>query len=177
MKKTWDRGKKRLTPAEKIEAQNWQRTRVKIINMITRKPEIQKICCICGKEGKTLHNRKDPYFITFICDECKKDPNNLIIAEESRFDIRDRIDKAGTSVNNYSDEQIIRIITSYMNSIMSLGEFCEQENISRYQFNQVLDRYQKLCPSHNIRQLTHNHFRRIQKERAKQIADQKKLMK
>ena len=59
--KTWDRGKKRLTEKEKEASIKWQHERVKIANLIARKPEIQKICCICGKEGKILHNRKNPY--------------------------------------------------------------------------------------------------------------------
>ena len=47
--KTWDRGKKRLTEKEKEASIKWQHERVKIANLIAIKPEIQKICCICGK--------------------------------------------------------------------------------------------------------------------------------
>ena len=91
--KTWDRGKKRLTEKEKEASIKWQHERVKIANLIARKPEIQKICCICGKEGKILHNRENPYYITFICDECKKDPKNINKAEKTRFDVREKLDK------------------------------------------------------------------------------------
>ena len=151
MKKTWDRGKKKLTPLEKIESQNWQRTRVKIINMIARKPEIQKICCICGKEGKTLHNRKNPYYITFICDKCKKDSNNLIIAEESRFDVRDRLDKYSSNIMNYNEKQIISIIENFIGKGLTIGEYCEQEEISRFKLNKILDKYCQITLNYQIK--------------------------
>ncbi len=137
--KTWDRGKKRLTPTERVEAQKWQKTRVGIINLIARHPEIEKICCICGKEGKTLHNRENPYFITFICDKCRKNKDNLLIAEKSRKDIRKRLNDV--SVINFNNDKIIKLVEQFMNSELTLGEFCEQECISRYQFNKVIERY------------------------------------
>ena len=72
------RGRKPLTKKQKQESAEWQKIRVKVANMVARKSEINKKCCICGKEGKILHNKQDPYYIAFICDECKKDANNLL---------------------------------------------------------------------------------------------------
>lgn len=75
--KTWDRGKKRLTEKEKEASIKWQHERVKIANLIARKPEIQKICCICGKEGKILHNRENPYNVIILCNNCRQDPESI----------------------------------------------------------------------------------------------------
>ena len=55
-KKTWSRGRKKSSPEHRKKMQEWQNTRVKIINLVARKPEIEKKCCICGKPGKILHN-------------------------------------------------------------------------------------------------------------------------
>ena len=46
------RGRKQATQEHKKEMQEWQNTRVKIINLVARKPEIEKTCCICGNPGK-----------------------------------------------------------------------------------------------------------------------------
>ncbi len=50
-KQTWIRGRKKSSPEHQREMQEWQKTRVKIINLVARKTEIEKKCCICGKPG------------------------------------------------------------------------------------------------------------------------------
>ena len=173
--KTWNRGKKRLTETEKKNAIKWQNERVRIANLVARKPEIQKVCCICGKEGKILHNRKDPYYITFICDECKKDPNNLIVAEESRFDLRLKLDKSNLCIHTLNDEQIIRLVMGYMNedNIISIGDYCNKMQISRHQFNQIIKRYKELFPNQQIDTLIKSRTRKIQSEKLKKIHEDK----
>ena len=47
--KTWNRGKKKLTPEQKIKAEKFQKERVKITNMVRRRPLIEKTCRLCGK--------------------------------------------------------------------------------------------------------------------------------
>lgn len=168
------RGNK-ATPEERKIAMQWQNERVKIANLIARKPEIPKICCICGKEGKILHNRKDPYYITFICDECKKEPNNLIIAEESRFDLREKLEKSNLCVTNFTKEQVIRIIVGYMNDIISLGDYCDKIGISRHQFRQLVQRYKTLFPKQDIEQLIKNRTKKVQSEKLKKIAEERVL--
>lgn len=163
---------------EKVAAspvKDWQQERVKIANLVSRKPEIKKICCICGQPGKILHNRYDPYYITFICDECKKDPNNLAIAQETRFDVRDKLEKSKLAVKNFTDQQIVRYITSFMNDIISIGDYCEKEGISRHQFNQIIQRYKSLFPKQNIEQLINNHSKKIQSEKIRKIVEKKSI--
>ena len=147
--KTWERGKKKLTAEEQIKAHEWQKTRVGIINLIARHPEIKKVCCICGNEGKTLHNRKNPYYITFICDKCKKDNDNLLIAEKSRKDIREYL--IDISVINFSNDKIIELVEQFINSDLTLGEYCEKQNISRFQFNKVIEKYEKIKFDYHIK--------------------------
>lgn len=169
------RGNK-ATPEERKAAMQWQNERVKIANLIARKPEIPKVCCICGKEGKILHNRKDPYYITFICDECKKDPENLVIAEESRFDLRTKLDKSNLCINNFLDEQIVRIVVGFMNDTVSLGDYCNNIGISRHQFGQVVERYKRLFPKQPIESLIKGRVKRVQSEKLKRIAEEKALI-
>lgn len=138
---------------KRLDYEQWNKIRVKIRNFVARKPEINKNCCICGKPGKILHNRQDPYYISFICDECRRVPENLQLAVERRFDIRTKMDKTKLSVHNFTDEMIIRIIVGYMNSNKSIGDYCNEVGISRYQFNQLQDYYDKLFPTQNIKQL------------------------
>lgn len=170
--KNWKRGRKPLSPDKKQESLNWQKERVKIANLVARKPEIEKVCCICGKPGNILHNRQDPYYITFICDECKKDPNNLIIAEESRFDLRTKLDKTNLCIKNYTKEEIIRIVVGYMNDTISIGDYCDKLNMTRYQFSQLISYYDKIFPKQNIRQLVTNRSNKIQKQKCVKRVEQ-----
>lgn len=124
--------------------------RIKIINLIARKSEIKKICCICGRKGKNLHNKKNPYYITFICDKCRQEPNNLIIAKATRFDVRTRLDKKHLSVHLFSKKDIKNIIENYLTKKVSIGEYCESIGITRYQFNQIMQKYNKLHSKKNL---------------------------
>ena len=162
--KTWGRGKKRLTEKEKEASIKWQHERVKIANLIARKPEIKKICCICGKEGKILHNRENPYYITFICDECKKDSENINKAEKTRFDVREKLDKANLCVSNFSDTEINQLVNGYINNQESIEKYCEKNNISRHQFNQIIDRYKKLFPPKDISTEVKEYFKLTQRK-------------
>ncbi len=166
-KQTWIRGRKKSSPEHQREMQEWQKTRVKIINLVARKTEIEKKCCICGKPGKIIHNKKDPYYITFLCDECKKDKQNRIIAEESRFDLRTKLNINNIYTSNFSDEEIVRFVLGYMNDKISIGEYCENMNITRYKFDQLINRYKELFPKQNIRKLIKEHSRKIQNENMK----------
>lgn len=176
--KTWDRGRKKATPEQKEASMKWQNERVRIANLIARKPEIQKVCCICGKEGKILHNKKDPYYITFICDECKKEPNNLIIAEESRFDLRTKLDKANLCIHTLSNEQITRIVLGYMNenNITSIGEYCKEIKISRHQFNQIIKRYCELFPNQRINERIKSKTKKVKSEQFKKLYEDRTLI-
>lgn len=153
--KVWSRGKKKLTPEQLKKAKDLQKTRVKITNLVARRPEINKSCVICGKPGHILHNKQNPYFISFICDECSKDSNNIRVAESKRFDLRDRINKYNTSVSNFSDKDIKNIIEGYLKitNILSISEYCSKLHISRHQFNLCIDKYSDLTNKNNIHAL------------------------
>lgn len=170
-------GRRRLNEQQRKQAEDWQRTRVKIINLVARKKEIEKICCICGKEGKILHNKKNPYFITFICDECKKDPQNIEKAEELRFDLRDKLNKDNLCIHNFSDYQIKEIIKDYLKDYCSIGKYCEKLNISRYQFNILLQKYNALYPKENIKQRVKARSKKVQSERLKKSNKERRFLK
>ena len=61
-----------------------KKERIRIANMVKRKPELKKVCCICGNSAEILHNKKNPYFISFICSNCRMDINKLKIAESKK---------------------------------------------------------------------------------------------
>ena len=123
--------RKRLSNAEKQKVEQWHKTRVKVINFVARKPEIEKVCCICGKPGKILHNRENPYCISFICDECKKNPENIKIAESKRIDIRGIIDKDSLSINNFLKTDIITLNSQETALNLNNGEYSEENRIAK----------------------------------------------
>lgn len=169
--------RKRLSDNEKLKAEQWHKTRVKVINFVARKSEIEKVCCICGKPGKILHNKENPYCISFICDDCKKDPTNIKIAESKRFDVREKINKSSLSVNNFTEKDIITIVNNYLNNICTLGKYCDDVGISRYQFNEMLNKYEEYYPTSNIKQRVKNRSKIIKNEKLKKIAEQKSISK
>lgn len=123
-----------------------QKERVRIANLVARKPELQKVCCICGKPANILHNVQNPYYITFICNDCRKNPKYLQKAEKYRFDIRTQMDKTSLSVVNFTDKMITEIVENYLLTDLSIEDYCQQIQISRYQFNKLLDMYLELYP-------------------------------
>lgn len=167
------RGRKRLTEEQKVAYLKWQNERVKIANLIARKANIAKTCCICNKPGKILHNRQDPYYIAFICDECKKIPANLEYAEENRFDLRTILDRNNLGTVHFSDEEITRFVIGYMNENLSLGDYCNEHKISRYQFNQFINKYNQIFPEQNIKTLIKTHSKKIQGEHIKKLNSSK----
>ena len=137
--------------------------RIKIANLVARKPEIDSSCCICGKKGVILHNDENSYDIAFICWDCRKNPENIEIAKQYRVDIRTLLDKTNLHVDHFTDQQITELVVKYMNNIQSVGQFCEQEQISRHQFNKVVERYDKLYPNQKIRKLMKNRTKKVRK--------------
>lgn len=173
--KTWKRGRKKATPEQKQASIEWQNQRVKIANMVRRKPEIKKVCAVCGKPGHICHNRQDPYYITFICNECEKDPSKVMIAEEKRFDIRTKLNKTYLSSHNFTDEEVVRIVVGYMNDIVSVGDYCVKIGISRHQFNELVKRYKILFPKQPITKFIKKHSDKIQSELLTKITENKSL--
>ena len=171
------RGRKALSPKEKQESNNRQLQRIRIDNMIRRNTNIENICCICGKKGNVLHNWSDPYIITLICLECRKNPNNVKKALEKSFDIRTKIkDGKLTRISTISNEEVNKMINEYKksNQTLSIGDYCKEIGISRYKFNVVLDRYQQLHPNIDIKELIKNKSRRIQKHKLEKIKEKLK---
>ena len=179
-KKTWARGKKPLTPEQKIKSKEWNKSRVKIANMVARKKEIDKSCCICGKPGNILHNRKNPYNISFICNECRKDSKKLMEAEKLRFDIRSKLNIQNLSIINYTEKEIKGIVEDYVKKseykTNSIGEYCKKIGISRYQFNIIINKYEELYPNNNMKEIINNKFRAIQRKRLHNAAELRNIL-
>lgn len=146
--KTWKRGRKKyLTDTQREEAKQRQKNRAKISNIVARKPEIENKCCICGKPGKILHNKENPYYITFLCSECRLVEGNIAKAEKYRFDIREQLDKSKLSTSNFTKQEVANIVKGYTNTqSLTIGEYCEKLNITRHQFNKLLELYAKYFP-------------------------------
>lgn len=172
--RTWKRGRKKASPEKQSEYLAWARERTRIANLVARHKEIEKKCCICGKDGNILHNKKDPYYITFICDECRKDPNNLILAEERRFDVKKQL--KGTHTKNVADEQIVRIVVGYMNEMKYIGDYCDDIGITRHQFESYLNRYDKLFPKQNIKDQVKNRSNAITKQEMLKYQENQRLI-
>lgn len=172
----WETGRAKITPEQREQAEQRQRERVRIANLVSRKPEIKKDCCICGKPGNILHNKEEnPYFITFLCADCRKNENNIIEAEKYRFDLRTKLDKSYLSAKTFAEDDIKLLINEFLTSILSMGEFCSIKGISRHQFNKVIDRYDKLDPNFSIRKRIKIHSNKMQEVKLRKIVEDKAM--
>ena len=169
-KRTWKGGRKKLTPEQLKVAKAVQHERVRITNLVARKPEINKNCCICGKPNSPIFHNPDnlnnPYMITFLCWDCRKDPQKVLEAENHREDIRNKISKSNIYTRNITDEEVIRIIEGYAvnNVICTIEEYCKRNDISRYQFSKLLERYTKIKPNKPMTHKIKNKIKTIKNE-------------
>ena len=157
-------GKPRLSMEERTISEENKVNRTKIANMIRRKPEIKKHCCICGSEdAEILHNKypKDPYIITFICKQCRKYEENLLKADKLRFDIREIMNKSTLSVKNFVKEDVKNIVEDYLMNTLPIGIYCEKIGISRHQFNQLVKRYGEMYNDITIHKKVINHANKV----------------
>lgn len=151
-----------------------QRIRIRICNLVKRRiSSDMKKCCICGGKGVILHNMKNPFNISFICYKCRQNPENIKIAESKRFDLRKYYTtKRDLAPQLFSDEDTAKIIDTYLESDMTMGEYCESNNISRYQFMKLLRTYEskhkrnsKVFKNEDIYHYVKKHSRMIQGKR------------
>ena len=155
---------KRLADKYKVE-------RTRIANMVRRKPEIKKICCICGKENaEILHNKKDPYVITFLCRQCRTNEENLVLAEQKRFDIRELMNKSTLSAKNFTIEDVKTLVDNYLVDVLSIAKYCKKTGISRHQFNQLVERYSHIYKEPTIRKKVLNHANKINRANLSKLA-------
>lgn len=185
--KTWNRGRKKATPEQKQQAREWQRERVKITNLVSRDNTIDRKCCICGKEDSAiLHNRDNPYYIVFLCRECRKNKENIKEAEKYRFDLqeyrdtklKEREDNKYVDTKKFSQEEVKEIIEGYdkHGNILTFGEYAEQNGLSRHQFNQLQERYLEFFPDKEYVIIAiHNRSKAIQKNKLSSAAIDRNL--
>jgi len=173
MKENIKRKKPRLSSEDRTISEENKANRTKIANMIKRKPEIKKQCCICGKENaEILHNKypKDPYVITFICKECRADKEKLVQAEKLRFDIREIMNKSTLSTKNFVKEDVKKLVEEYLMQIQSIGAYCDSIGISRHQFNKLIERYKEMYNDPSIRKKIINHANKVNRETLSKLA-------
>lgn len=156
--KTWKRGRKKATPEQLQAAKERQKIRVKISNLVARDDTIDKKCVICDKSNSfILHNKEKPYYITFICKECRKNKDNVLIAEKYRFNLKEyrkqQIKSRNTNrylnTRKFPKEEVKEIIEGYTTTatMITLGDYVSLKNISRYQFIQLKKRYLEYFPN------------------------------
>ena len=159
---------------KKLNAIKERKERVRIANMVKRKPELRKICCICGKDdAEILHNKDNPYLISFICLECRKNAKNILKARRRRFDLREVVDKSKLSTKNFTNRDVKLIIDSFLLDVVSIGEYCKKTGISRYQFNQLLDRYKYICDDAIIKERVANHTNKVNRKTLSKVITEK----
>lgn len=171
--KTWKRGRKPATEEQKQQAKERQKQRVRITNTVARDNTIDKKCCICGKENSPiLHNNDNPNMITFLCAECRKDKSNLEKAEQYRFNLEEhkqkqlenREDNSYLDTRKFTEQEVKDLVENFTNvkNTLTFGEYCEANNISRYQFNKITELYGEYFPDRKT-------MVRIVKEKSKAI--------
>lgn len=184
--KTWKRGRKPATPEQLKEAKEWQRVRVKITNIVSRDETIERKCCICGKEeAPILHNKENPYYITFLCSECRKNKDNVEKAEQYRFNLEDykqeqlenRDDNRYLDTRKFTEEEVKEIIDGYIapSNTLTMGEYAEEHNISRYQFNELVKLYSKYFNRRGIGKVVTNRSKTIQKIKLSDAANDRNM--
>lgn len=166
------RGRKmKLTPYQRAISDRNKKDRMRIANMVRRKPELEKHCCICGSDdAEILHNKKNPYVIAFICKECRADAFKLQEAEKHRFDIREVMDKSKLSTKNFTNEDLKAIVESYLFETISIGAYCDKLGISRYQFNQLVERYGIIYDDPTIKKKIINHTNNVNRKTLSKLA-------
>lgn len=163
--------KERLTPLQRLQSEQMKKDRIKIANMIARKPEIRKQCCICGNtDAQILHNRNNPYMISFICKECRSDIDKLEEAKKCRFDIRSIMDKSTLSTKSFTDTDVKDIVDGFLNDLVSIGAYCEKLGISRHQFNGIVKRYAIIFNMPTIKKTVDSHTNKINRENLSELA-------
>lgn len=155
--KTWRRGRKPATEAQKQMAKERQRQRARITNTVARDETINKNCCICGKENSPiLHNNDNPNMITFLCAECRKDTDRLKRAERYRFNldiykqrqIESRENNSYLDTRKFTAQEVKDLVENFtkITNTLTFGEYCEENDISRYQFNKITELYGEYFP-------------------------------
>lgn len=161
-------GGRPLKGQEVVRDENWENNRVKVSHFV-RRNNIEKKCVICGKQGAILHNNEDPYYIAFICNDCRRDPQKLEEAEKRRFDIRNIVDKKGTHILKTStDEYITKVVTDYLQDTLPIREYCNKVGISNRQFHTILNKYKELYPKQPIDEYIKSHRDTVHRYRIKQ---------
>lgn len=185
--KTWKRGRKKATPEQQQIAKEWQKERVRITNLVTRDDTIDRKCCICGKEDSAiLHNKENPYLITFLCRECRKNKENIQKAEKYRFNLkeyrdnqlRERDTKYYIDTKKFTPEEVKEIVEGYdkHSNLLTFGEYAEQNGLSRHQFNQLQERYVEYFPNKAyVITAIHNRSKAIQKNKLSMAAIDRNL--
>lgn len=171
-----NKGRAYLTEEERIISKKNRVSRIKIANMISRKPEIVEKCCICGSSNaEILHNKypKNPYYITFICKDCRADDEKLAKAEKLRIDIRSKMDKATLSAKNFVEEDVKRLVENYLMNTLSIGKYCTEQGISRHQFNQLVKRYEDMFNDPAIRRKINNHANNVNRKTLSREANER----
>ena len=163
--------RKRLTPHQKMKSEQLKKDRIKIANMVARKPEIQKHCCICGNtDAQILHNKNNPYMITFICKDCRNDADKLELAKTYRFDIRSIMSKSTLSAKSFTDTDVKDIVDGFLNELLSIGAYCDKIGISRHQFNEIVKRYAVIFDIPTIKKTVDAHTNKINRENLSELA-------
>ena len=163
-----------LTWEERVKSQQMKTIRTRIANMVARKPEIKKQCCICGStNAQILHNKVQPYMITFICKDCRKDETKLAQAEKKRFDVRSLMNKTGLSVKHFIDVDVKQIVEGYLNDLVSIEAYCEKISISRHQFNGLVERYAETFKIPTIKKTINAHTNKINRVKLSECANER----
>ena len=167
----WKCGRKPATPEQLKQSKERQKQRVKITNIIARETNLERKCCICGKDNaEILHNTENPYFITFLCRQCRKNKDNIKEAKLHRFDLeayrRDKLDNRDNNIymntHKFAKKEIKDIIDGFIepSNTLTMGEYANGLGLSRYQFNCIIKRYDEYFPDSKIEERIgiHNKF-------------------
>ena len=153
------RPKLHLSAKEKTQRLINNKMRSRTANRVKRM-NIDNRCFICGKPGEIVYNLNNRNKIAFLCIECKKKKISDEEIAKHTVDIEEIMyNNLMTNMRHKSTKRlhksdIIKIVEDYLEGdYHSIGSYCEDIKISRFQFNKVIDMYDELFSDKNVKEL------------------------
>lgn len=141
--------------------------RVYIRNFVDRYYTGSKKCVNCGKEPTTIiHNEKDPYKISFICDTCRLGVDREDLENLSKINILEHIElnkKFSHSKNLVLDEHLRSVLENALTTKLSLMEYIKDNKISYKRFKKAIDKYDSEIKP--IKKELNEHFKQLRNEK------------
>lgn len=131
----------------KTNFKDMQHQRVYITNFINRRFTGIRACTICGNTENlsVVHNKVDPYKISFICKNCKNKLDRTQLESLPKINILEHIEinkKFSHSKDLILDDKMKLIIENALVTDKSLVNYLRENDISYYKYKVAVEKYE-----------------------------------